>query len=101
MTASIVRAISRTLDGVHLSRAEMAEVMGQIMDGEATAAQIGGFLIALRAKGEAIDELVGAASAMRARATPLDCPTASTASIPAAPAAMGPGRSTSRRSPRS
>src|SRR5205814_9128874 len=52
----------------------MADVIGQIMDGGATPAQIGGLLIALRAKGEAVDEIVGAASAMRARATPLACP---------------------------
>ena len=74
MSAVIVRAIARALDKQDLSRAEMADVIGQIMDGQATAAQIGGFLIALRAKGEAIDELVGAASAMRSRATPLTCP---------------------------
>ena len=74
MTAIIVRAIARALDRHDLSRAEMADVVGQIMDGQATAAQIGGFLIALRAKGEAVDELVGAAVAMRSRATPLECP---------------------------
>jgi anthranilate phosphoribosyltransferase len=74
MTVAIVRAIGRALDKQDLSRAEMAEVVGQIMDGQATAAQIGGFLIALRAKGEAVDELVGAAAAMRSRATPLACP---------------------------
>ena len=76
MTAAIVRAIGRALDRQDLSRAEMAEVVGQIMDGQATAAQIGGFLVALRAKGEAVDELVGAAAAMRSRATPLSCPNA-------------------------
>jgi len=70
----IVRAINRALAGSDLSRAEMAEVIGQIMDGGATPAQIGGLLVALRAKGESIDEIVGAASAMRSRALPLDCP---------------------------
>jgi anthranilate phosphoribosyltransferase len=70
----IVRAINRALAGSDLTRAEMAEVIGQIMDGGATPAQIGGFLIALRAKGESVDEIVGAASAMRMRATPLPCP---------------------------
>jgi anthranilate phosphoribosyltransferase len=70
----IVPAINRALAGQHLSRAEMADVIGQIMDGEATPAQIGGLLIALRAKGETVDEIVGAALAMRTRATVLDCP---------------------------
>ena len=74
MTAAIVRGIQRALAKEHLSRAEMADIVGQIMDGQATAAQIGGFLVALRAKGEAVEELVGAASAMRARALPLTCP---------------------------
>jgi anthranilate phosphoribosyltransferase len=74
MTAAITRGINRALDKHDLSRAEMAEIVGQIMDGQATNAQIGGFLIALRAKGEAVDELVGAAAAMRSRATPLMCP---------------------------
>ncbi|MEO8845786.1 MAG: anthranilate phosphoribosyltransferase [Kofleriaceae bacterium] len=67
MTA-IVRAIAKALEKKDLERDEMAAVVGQIMDGETTPAQIGGFLIALRAKGEAVDELVGAATAMRARA---------------------------------
>jgi anthranilate phosphoribosyltransferase len=74
MTVAIVRAIGRALDKQDLSRAEMAEVVGQIMDGQATSAQIGGLLVALRAKGEAVEELVGAAAAMRSRAAPLTCP---------------------------
>jgi anthranilate phosphoribosyltransferase len=71
---TIQRAIARVIEREDLSRAEMAEVVGQIMDGQATAAQIGGLLVALRAKGEAIEELVGAAAAMRSRALPLQCP---------------------------
>lgn len=74
MTTAIVRAIGHAIAGQDLSRAEVAEVLGQIMDGEATPAQIGGFLVALRAKGESVDEIVGAASAMRSRALPLACP---------------------------
>jgi anthranilate phosphoribosyltransferase len=76
MTVAIVRGIQRALGREDLSRAEMAEIVGMIMDGQATAAQIGGLLVALRAKGEAVEELVGAASAMRARALPLVCPDA-------------------------
>jgi anthranilate phosphoribosyltransferase len=72
--SAIVRAIGRAADRGDLSRAEMTEVIGQIMDGGATPAQIGGLLVALRAKGETVDELVGAATAMRDRATPLACP---------------------------
>jgi anthranilate phosphoribosyltransferase len=47
----------------------MAEIMGQMLAGEATAAQVGGFAVALRMKGETEDELLGAAEAMRACAT--------------------------------
>ncbi len=52
-----------------LSRDEMRAVMRQIMTGEATPAQIGGFLIALRMKGESIDEITAAAEVMRELAT--------------------------------
>src|SRR2546421_10192278 len=62
----IRRAIQRLLDGHDLTRGEARDVMGTIMSGEATPAQIGGFLIALRAKGETVDEIAGCAEAMRA-----------------------------------
>jgi anthranilate phosphoribosyltransferase len=62
---TIQRSIARLLDGASLERAEAREVMGSIMRGEATPAQIGGFLIALRAKGETADEIAGCAEAMR------------------------------------
>ncbi len=74
MTSVVVKAINAALAGQDLGRAEMADVIGQIMDGAATPAQIGGLLVALRAKGEAVDEIVGAASAMRSRALPLEIP---------------------------
>ena len=67
----IQRALARLLDGHDLSREEAHEVMGSIMTGEATPAQIAGFLIALRAKGETADEIAGCAEAMREHALPV------------------------------
>jgi len=61
----IQQTISRLLDGHDLTRAEANEAMGEIMRGEATQAQIAGFLVALRAKGETADEIAGCAEAMR------------------------------------
>jgi anthranilate phosphoribosyltransferase len=61
----IKRAISQLLDGRDLSRAEARDVMGVIMRGEATPAQMGGFLVALRFKGETAAEITGCAEAMR------------------------------------
>ena len=62
----IQQALQRVLDGHDLGRDETREVMGEIMRGEATPAQIGGFLVALRAKGETAPEIAGCAEAMRA-----------------------------------
>jgi anthranilate phosphoribosyltransferase len=62
----ITDALSQLLDGRDLSREEARRVMGSIMAGEATPAQIGGFLVALRLKGETPAEIAGAAEAMRA-----------------------------------
>ncbi|HYY04580.1 MAG TPA: anthranilate phosphoribosyltransferase [Gaiellaceae bacterium] len=67
----IQQALQRILDGHDLGRDEAREVMGEIMRGEATAAQIGGFLIALRGKGETPDEIAGCAEAMREHALPV------------------------------
>jgi anthranilate phosphoribosyltransferase len=61
----IQEALARILDGHDLGRAEAREVMDEIMRGEATPAQIGGFLVALRLKGETADEITGCAEAMR------------------------------------
>ncbi|MFL5935526.1 MAG: anthranilate phosphoribosyltransferase [Gaiellaceae bacterium] len=58
-------AITRLLEGYDLTRAESRDVMGTIMRGEATPAQMGGFLVALRFKGETAAEIAGCAEAMR------------------------------------
>ena len=62
----IQESLAKLLDGVDLTRDESRRVMDSIMGGEATPAQIGGFLVALRLKGETADEIAGAAEAMRA-----------------------------------
>jgi anthranilate phosphoribosyltransferase len=64
----IQQALGRLLDGHDLGQAEARDVMRSIMGGEATPAQIGGFLIALRLKGETSDEIAGCAEAMREHA---------------------------------
>lgn len=64
-------AIAHVLSGGDLTTMEAESVMEQIMEGEATPAQIGGFLIALRSKGETMEEVAGFARAMRGYAIPV------------------------------
>ena len=61
----LVAHLHRVSERRDLSRAEACEAMESILSGEASAAQIAGFLVALRMKGETVEELVGFASAMR------------------------------------
>lgn len=68
----IREALERVVARMDLERAEMRDVMRAIMSGECTDAQIGGFLVALRMKGESIDEITAAAEVMRELATPVD-----------------------------
>jgi anthranilate phosphoribosyltransferase len=67
----IKEALGSLLDGQALTRETAREVMGEIMRGEATPAQIGGFLVALRLKGETVDEIAGCAEAMREHVLPV------------------------------
>jgi anthranilate phosphoribosyltransferase len=68
----IREAIAKIVALEHLSEQEMIGVMQEIMSGEATTAQIGSFITALRMKGETIDEIVGAVKVMREKATFID-----------------------------
>jgi anthranilate phosphoribosyltransferase len=61
----IQKALAELLEGHDLSQADARDVMRSIMGGEATPGQIGGFLVALRLKGETADEIAGCAEAMR------------------------------------
>lgn len=65
----IKTAIQKVVDGQDLSEEEMEATMDVIMSGQATPAQIGSFITALRLKGETIEEITGAARVMREKAT--------------------------------
>lgn len=70
------QAIGAVVDGRDLDAAGMTAVMRAIMSGEATPAQIGAFLVALRVKGESVEEIAAAAGVMRslARRVEIDVP---------------------------
>jgi anthranilate phosphoribosyltransferase len=67
----IQQALNKVVGREDLNQKDMAAVMRQVMTGAATPAQIGGFLVALRMKGESVDEITGAAQVMRELATPV------------------------------
>ena len=68
----IKEAISRVVQHKNLQETEMVAVMNQIMGGEATPAQIGSFITALRMKGETVEEITGAVRVMREKVTPIE-----------------------------
>jgi anthranilate phosphoribosyltransferase len=70
----IVAAIGKLVEQQDLTEEEAAQVMRQIMEGGATPAQIAAFLIALRSKGETIEEITGCARVMREKATTIRAP---------------------------
>ncbi len=68
----ITRAIDAVASGEHLTADHASTVLAEIMEGRASDVQTGAFLIALRAKGETVPELIGLARTMRALATPVE-----------------------------
>ncbi len=68
---TIQESISKLIVSTDLTRDEAGQAMRELMSGDATDAQVAGFLVALTMKGETVEEIVGFASAMRAFATPV------------------------------
>jgi len=66
--------IAKIASGKSLERAEAESAFDVIMSGSATPAQIGGFLMALRVRGETVDEIAGAVATMRSKMLPVDAP---------------------------
>jgi anthranilate phosphoribosyltransferase len=67
----VIEQLSKLVQGKDLSEAEAQQAMESIMRDEATPSQIAGFIVALRVKGETVEEITGLARAMRQLATPI------------------------------
>lgn len=72
--AELKTYIQKVAAGTPLTENEAAEAFDAIMSGEATPSQIGGFLMALRVRGETVEEITGAARVMRAKVARVDAP---------------------------
>lgn len=70
---TLSEAVKRLLMRQSLTRGQSRSVFAHLMDGQATPVQLASLLVALRMKGEVVDELSGAAEAMRAAAVPVQC----------------------------
>src|SRR5207245_85655 len=70
----MIEYLSKLVRGADLSESEAGQAMQLIMRDEATASQIAGFIVALRVKGETVDEIAGLARTMRELATPISVP---------------------------
>jgi anthranilate phosphoribosyltransferase len=73
LSGVVKESLAKLINQEDLNEAEMVAVMDRIMEGEATQAQIGGFLTALRLKGETVEEITGAARVMRQKALKVKC----------------------------
>ncbi|MBL6942341.1 MAG: anthranilate phosphoribosyltransferase, partial [Rhodospirillales bacterium] len=74
MSDNLKSLIGKVADGNTLDQDEATQAFDIIMSGNATPAQIGGFLMALRVRGETVDEITGAAKTMRAKAMKVSAP---------------------------
>ena len=72
--ANMKALLAKVADGMSLSETEAETAFDIIMSGDATPAQIGAFLMALRVRGETVDEITGAVRAMRAKALMIEAP---------------------------
>ncbi len=93
--ADLKALIGVVAQGRSLSEDEAEAAFDIIMSGNATPSQMGAFLMALRVRGETVDEIAGAARIMRAKAVAIDAPQGR--STPAAPEAIPRAASISRR----
>lgn len=71
---TLKQVITKVSTGATLDRAEMRTALDAMMSGDATPAQMGAFLMAMRVRGETIDEITGAAEFMRSRMTGVEAP---------------------------
>jgi anthranilate phosphoribosyltransferase len=74
MSEVVRAALAAVVDGKHLPMDQAKAAMGSVMDGEATPAQLAALLVALRMRGETVEELAGFAAAMRDRVLHVDAP---------------------------
>ena len=74
MSDRVRSALAAVVDGKRLSMEEARGAMGSVMDGEATPAQLAALLVALRMRGETVEELAGFVAAMRQRAVRVVAP---------------------------
>jgi anthranilate phosphoribosyltransferase len=72
--ADFEAVLGRLVLGERLSEAESAAAFDAMMSGDATPSQMGAFLMALRLRGETVEEITGAARTMRAKALPIEAP---------------------------
>lgn len=74
MSDQVKAALAAVVDGRTLTLDEARDAMGSVMDGEATPALLAALLVALRMRGETVDELAGFATAMRERVLRVEAP---------------------------